>query len=531
MVRIAGVLLIGLLATPAGRAPAADAPMLEGTWKFSFLNQNRMITPWLLKFQRKDGQLAAEVVATAPGGPKGITVDGVKIAGDQLRFDLVNQGQKLSFEGKLPGGTDKKILGSFLLRALVPAELEPTKLTSFDPFEIAKEIMVTEKSGPELFQTALVLFEQAAAKKASPDDVRGWANKAFTASEAYGPRWQREVALTFAQLMLKDAAYPSLALEYARKARRLLDPAESWQNQMRVLSMLATTLDKAGKKDEAKEIDKEADALYVKKMPPFAPVKYEGKPKENQRRVLVELFTGAQCGPCVAADLAFDALGKTYTAADVVLLQYHLHVPGPDPLTNEATVARSRFYDEVEGTPTILFNGKLKPKASGGGGIDEAKEKYDDYREAITDLLTQTSPLKLTAQASRKGEKIDVSATAADVPAPGEKIRLRLALVEEVVRYTGGNQIRFHHHIVRDFPGGAQGLALTQKTGKQALGVDLALLRAGTTKYLDETAKETPFPNDSRPLDLKNLYLVAFVQNDENKEILQSVQVKVEGAE
>src|SRR5205823_4199749 len=101
-------------------------------------------------------------------------------------------------------------------------------------------------------------------------------------------------------------------------ARRLLDPADDWHNQMRVLTVLAETLTKAGKEEEAKAIDKEADALYVKKMPPFAPEKYAGKPKENQRRVLVELFTGAQCGPCMAADLAFDALEKTYTPAEVI---------------------------------------------------------------------------------------------------------------------------------------------------------------------------------------------------------------------
>src|SRR5581483_2519888 len=100
---------------------------------------------------------------------------------------------------------------------------------------------------------------------------RSWANKAFVAAEPYGARWQREVALNFAQLMLKESGYPQLALEYARKARRLLDPADNWLNQMRVLSILAETLTKAGKPEEAKEIDKEADALYLKKMPPFSP--------------------------------------------------------------------------------------------------------------------------------------------------------------------------------------------------------------------------------------------------------------------
>ena len=53
----------------------------------------------------------------------------------------------------------------------------------------------------------------------------------------------------------------------------------------------------------------------------------------------MELFTGAQCPPCVAADVAFDVLEKTYKPADLVLIQYHLHIPGPDPLTNAASEA------------------------------------------------------------------------------------------------------------------------------------------------------------------------------------------------
>src|SRR5882672_7009027 len=101
MFRIAGVLIVGWVAALAGPASAADSAVLAGTWKFSFLDSNRMVTPWLLKFQQKDGQWLGEVAASAPEAPKDTTVDGVKLTGDQLRFDLVTQGQKLSFEGKL----------------------------------------------------------------------------------------------------------------------------------------------------------------------------------------------------------------------------------------------------------------------------------------------------------------------------------------------------------------------------------------------------------------------------------------------
>ena len=46
---------------------------------------------------------------------------------------------------------------------------------------------------------------------------------------------------------------------------------------------------------------------------PFIAVKpFAGRKGKSDRAVLVELFTGAQCPPCVAADMAFDALPQTY---------------------------------------------------------------------------------------------------------------------------------------------------------------------------------------------------------------------------
>ena len=109
-------------------------------------------------------------------------------------------------------------------------------------------------------------------------------------------------------------------------------------------------------------------------------------------------------------------------------------------------------------------------------------------------------------------------------------MRLKLALIEEKVRYQGSNNMRYHHHVVRAFPGGVEGVALKDKTGKHAATVDLAELRKTLIKYLDSTAKKTPFPNSDRPLDLKNLRVVAFVQNDKTKEVLQAVQVEVKMA-
>ena len=122
----------------------------------------------------------------------------------------------------------------------------------------------------------------------------------------------------------------------------------------------------------------------------------------------MELFTGTQCGPCVAADVAFEALGRTYKPTELALIQYHMHIPGPDPMTNPADMARWKYYSklfpsDIRGTPTVIFNGKPKP---GGGGLMDGAGNYlasgagfyggsrwGDYEATAPDNTIATCPL------------------------------------------------------------------------------------------------------------------------------------------
>lgn len=531
MVRTAWAGLAGILLLTTAAA-AADAP--AGTWKLTFYNGGQARTLWLIKLDQTDGKWAGKIASTAQNVPES-TLEDLKIADGVVRFTVKVQTQALAFEGKVSGPKADKILGSIAQgRNMIPAQMEATTLTSLDDeFELSKELLTKTPESPEAFDAALNLLSAAGTKKAKPEDVRSWADRAFKAAEAYGPRWQREIGTRITGALVNQEGFAPVALEYARRLERLVDPDEDAAAQLRVLTLLSQALTKADKADEAKEIEAritkleaKADQDYLKKMPPYKAEAFAGRKDKSDRAVLVELFTGAQCPPCVAADLGFDGLEKTYKPAEVVLLQYHLHIPGPDPLTNADTVARADFYgDDIEGTPTIFFDGK--PKAPGGGGMAEAEGKYKSYCKVIDPLL-ETAPLaKLRASVVRKGDKLDITAEASDVANPGDKVKLRLALVEEQVRYLGSNGIRFHHNVVRALPGGAEGLTLKEKAGKQTASVDLGELRKSLTKYLDGYAKERAFPNPSRPLDLKKLAVVAFIQNDATKDVYQAVQVEV----
>jgi hypothetical protein len=209
-----------------------------------------------------------------------------------------------------------------------------------------------------------------------------------------------------------------------------------------------------------------------------------------------------------------------------------LHIPGPDPLANPDSKARSAYYgksgpDET-GVPMTLFNGK--PEAGGGGRLEMAEEKYKQYRQVIDPLLETDSAAKLSATAVQKGNTINIAVNVADLKNPGGEVRLRLLLVEESIRYVGGNRVRFHHHVVRSLVGGADGFALNEKNSKHTATVDLDVLRASLSGYLDDfNTNWRPFPNSDRPLDFANLRLIALVQNDATREILQAALVEIAG--
>src|SRR5262249_37176998 len=158
----------------------------------------------------------------------------------------------------------------------------------------------------------------------------------------------------------------------------------------------------------------------LQKIEMVKPEKYAGRKGKSDRVVLVELFTDAQCPPCVAPDLASGALIKTFKPSEVALLQYHVHVPLPDPLANQDNESRLEHYaGEDGGAPTIVFNGKLGPE--GGGSADEAQEKYKEYFDILRTLLETPSKAKVEASAKRQGNIIDITAEVSGLEQPGEK--------------------------------------------------------------------------------------------------------------
>jgi hypothetical protein len=509
-----------LFALPA----AAQGDGLTGHWKVTIFEDNQYLNFWLVSFDVKDGKLAGEAQTLSRIPDTSIT--GVKVAGDLLNvsFKLAN-GVVFQFEGRLPRAGGKKIYGSITRGSnSTPAFFESTQAKT--PFEANLEVLTRSPSDPRVFSTLLALVPQAKDKKISPRDVRDWADGVMKTAELYGPVWQTEFGVKLVNALLAD--YPAVAAETGAKLEKLIDERTSLDTQLRILTALADAYDASGEPAEQKKtnarivkLESSAAAESEKKLLDFKIDPYRGKVGQT---VLVELFTGAQCPPCVAADIGFDALGKAFTEKEVALLQYHMHIPDADALGNADVDARAEFYARsLRGTPAIYFNGR--PLAPGGGGFEDGAEKYQEYRDIVDKLIVRDAGGKIDLAATRKADVVAIEASASTM-AEG-KIRLRLALVEDWARYKGRNGLTFHHRIVRAMPGGAEGFAV-DKAIQKSLTVDLDDLKSKLNKYLDDYARnEGPFPDAQRPMRLRDLHVVAFLQNDDTGEVLQAISVPV----
>jgi hypothetical protein len=542
MFRLCAPAAAGLLFLAALPAVAADPP--AGTWRATFpvqTQQGPRELSLLLMFSESEGKWVADFLDANMKFRDDPTID-LTVAEGLVKFTLRSGPNKWTFDGKV---ADRRIKGSLDLGGdLVLVDLVPSSLKSLskDDFAVAREILDTADAPVDFFNALFPVMRKAAEKKLKPEEVRAYADKAGKLAEPYGARWQRTVAFRLADLLSEQEPFVAIALEQARQGERLLGRTDDIATQLQTLDTLARVLRKAKRDADAEQVETRVARLeprdyaeYAKTMPPFKPEEFKGRKGKSDRAVLVELFTGSECDPCVAVDLAFDALGRTYQPKDVVLLQYHAHIPGPDPLTSKDGQGRMDYYnksDDDKSTPQIFVSGKAN---TSGGGADpkRARLKYQEYRETIDDLLEKPATVKLTATADLKGGELTAKATVADLQKPGDKVSLRFALAEERVRYQGGNGVRYHHSVVRAMPGGPKGFPLAKASAEQTVNVKLDEVRAANNKALDAFSAElksrgADFTFSSRPMALKNLKLVAFVQDDESKEVLHAVQVDIE---
>ena len=325
-------------------------------------------------------------------------------------------------------------------------------------------------------------------------------------------------------------------------------------------------------------LDEYLAEAYQKGLQSFIDQPVESSPEDASGHVvLVELFTGSRCAPCVAADVGLEGIEKTYSKSQVITLRYHVHVPGHDPLTNDDCEARFHNYYKAPGTPSMYVDGatlngtagvmpnapqtyrglrnvidEFRSTTSTEQPTDAAAEKTesttnaekaeseDSAKEPGTDdkaanpeakVAEKTKPkLTIDLKVSRQQDAIQVSATVNGLTSETPDVRLMLALAESGIKYESFNGIRHHDMVVRQLIGGDRGTSVKDGVLAYQGTVKVDELRDRLHTYLTEFEENQGVQFTSMPLDLTNLSVVAFVQEVETRKVLQSTMAPVTGA-
>ena len=280
-----------------------------------------------------------------------------------------------------------------------------------------------------------------------------------------------------------------------------------------------------GSKDVKEMIQQKKESLVD-----FEPGHFNGK--SNGNVVLAELFTGAECGPCQSADFAFDKLAEYYPRSVLAILEYHVHIPGPDPMTTDETFDRYSSYGNT-GTPAAYFEGG--DRLVGGGPKYVGKNRFEVYKYAIEKHLSSHSSISLKASAVTHGDAVAVEIAVGRIP-KGPSLDLHTALVERSIDYTGSNGVSKHLFVVRDLADGAQGMKLTKRgaaTYKKEFNIDE--IDAERKAYLDNPVGHrswrlktgTHWKGRPETLNPSNLAVVVWIQNPKTMEVMQAYYTDV----
>ena len=412
--------------------------------------------------------------------------------------------------------------GSDFYSSLVKAEGIDSKI------KVAQEIVDKHHSSPASIKAAQLIIDQIISTKDSNNLDHGL-KILNEATNDYPFQLSNPILGSTISMMVRQK------FELA-KAEKLLDIIKKEQiepvgllSRRNILKLEAGIYPLVGKTNEGKEaiakldsIEKSLDAEFEKTSIPFRVSPANLKNSANNRPRVLELFTGAQCPPCVAADIAFDALDKSYTSGDLILLQYHLHIPGPDPLTNAHSEMRAKYYG-INSTPSAYIDGASGPAV--GGFKPNAQSAFNKLSAALNENLSTdfaSASLVLNSRKSENGFILEVQHNKIDKP---QQLLLRLILVENSVRYQGRNGQRIHHQVVRYFLGDPKGIAISNSKGSQEISVNTSIIKSELETFLELSNKRRPFLDDERPLELSNLSVIGLLQHIETKEIVQAAKV------
>ncbi len=162
---------------------------------------------------------------------------------------------------------------------------------------------------------------------------------------------------------------------------------------------------------------------------------------QEERKVLVEVFTNTFCSHCPAAHNTLeDYIANSPNSDQINYLYFHMSYPYPgDPFyahSMQGSDERHNFYNPVQSTPRGIFNGVLQ------GSISGWVEILDDLVVGVDPLIIELSGTTNTLEASIKAGVTRIGALS------DNDLVIHFVAVEDVY-YEASNGINEHYHVMR----------------------------------------------------------------------------------
>lgn len=214
---------------------------------------------------------------------------------------------------------------------------------------------------------------------------------------------------------------------------------------------------------------------------------------QEQRKVLVEVFTNSHCGLCPTAHNVIDNYLAGPNGDRISYIYYHMVYPySDDPLyweSREGSDARDAYYNPIAATPRGFFDGIIQGSSSG-------------WSATLDNLVTIESPLKIVLSGTRSATQFNLNAqlTRTGNISHGDLV-LHFVVVEDLY-YNGRNSVSDHKHVMRKMLPNPNGLPFSINLNET--------LNIPQTITLDQL------------WDADSLNIVVFVQSTGSKTVYQS---------
>ena len=214
---------------------------------------------------------------------------------------------------------------------------------------------------------------------------------------------------------------------------------------------------------------------------------------QEERKVLVEVFTNSHCPLCPAAHNVIDNYLSGPNGDKISYIYYHMVYPyNDDPIyweSKEGSDARDNYYSPVPATPQGWFDGIHQSSTPG-------------WAASLDNLVSTQSPLKIILSGTRNSTQFNINAHLTRTGnIPDNDLVIHFVVAEDLY-YAGRNGISHHKHVMRKMLPNPDGQPFTIN--------------------LNET-KDIPQTIDLEQLwDADSLNIIVFVQSTASMTVYQS---------